>query len=829
MRSTAFRPLPHADNKRLFSQGNLVQIGTKMIRWVSVRSAVLALAGGIFFGCGTTLFANPSGEQVVAGAAQFTRDGNTLTIQQGSQRAIINWQDFSIGTGQLTKFLQPGTNAAALNRVISGNPSQLLGTLEANGQVILVNPNGIVVGAGAVINAGSFIASTLDVANDQFMAGGELRFLGESTAGISNAGTIQTQGDLVLISRQIENSGTLRSTGGMVGLAAGEEVLIRPVGDERLSVIPKGPAGVTGSGTGIHNTGLIEAAQAELKAAGGNHYALAINNDGIIRANKLSNVGGKIFLGVEGGTIRNSGTLEAKGGTVRISAQNPASTEKTSLIEQLGTVDVSDATEGGVGGTVRLEADQILLGAGSLVDASGAAGGGTVLVGGDYQGKNTEVYNAQAVVMAPEARIAADALTSGNGGKVILWSDAYTGFYGDISARGGLNGGDGGFVETSSKDNLQAFGSVDAGATAGKAGLWLLDPRNVTVGSVTNYGAFSGTTTKTFTPTNDSAMVGASDIASALAGGTNVTITTGSTGTQDGNITIGESITYSDPYNATLTFEAANDISLTSFTSISSSYFKLNVVFHADADNNGAGNITVGSNASINTHGGYISFSSPGTITVYGDLYTGTGGPGTYNISGNVVMSGTYSVGDGSIYLTGGTVASTPTAGTTTTTTEPTTTTTTTTEETLLSNFTSNQVSDTTNPVLDTTSGPGTGNTDFVSGTGADGTTTLTETSGGTIEGLTDNTEEPAGDTTGGGGEEENPTSEESSENRNQGGETTGTTTGGDPVGPEREVRPGQTIRLDRSGSFPQDYTPPGMERALSDEARSDLANALGI
>jgi hypothetical protein len=115
------------------------------------------------------------------------------------------------------------------------------------------------------------------------------------------------------------------------------------------------------------------------------------------------------------------------------------------------------------------------------VDASGGAGGGEVLVGGDYLGKNPNVPNAKATVMGSEAKITADATANGDGGRVILWSDEYTGFYGDISAQGGISGGNGGFVETSSKINLQAFGNVDASASNGNGGLWLLDPLNVQI------------------------------------------------------------------------------------------------------------------------------------------------------------------------------------------------------------------------------------------------------------------------------------------------------------------------------------------------------------
>ena len=106
------------------------------------------------------LRANPQGEQVVAGSADFSRSGSTLQITT-SDKVIINWGDFSIGSGEITRFLQPSSTSSALNRVISGNPSSILGSLQANGQIYLINPNGILVGGGARINCASFIASTL--------------------------------------------------------------------------------------------------------------------------------------------------------------------------------------------------------------------------------------------------------------------------------------------------------------------------------------------------------------------------------------------------------------------------------------------------------------------------------------------------------------------------------------------------------------------------------------------------------------------------------------------------------------------------------------------
>ncbi|MDZ7736333.1 MAG: filamentous hemagglutinin N-terminal domain-containing protein [Gammaproteobacteria bacterium] len=185
-----------------------------------------------------TVWANPAGEDVVAGDVQFERSGNQLIITQGSNRAVINWQDFSIDADELTRFLQPDSGAAALNRVISSNPSALKGTLKANGSIFLINQNGILVGADAVIDTHSFLASTLDVSNAAFMEGGDLTFLGESQAAIQNLGTITASGgDVYLIARQIENSGSIDASQGEVGLLAGAEVLLRASGEDRGAVL----------------------------------------------------------------------------------------------------------------------------------------------------------------------------------------------------------------------------------------------------------------------------------------------------------------------------------------------------------------------------------------------------------------------------------------------------------------------------------------------------------------------------------------------------------------------------------------------------------------
>ena len=209
---------------------------------------------------GGIAFANPQGGEVMQGSAGISSSGNTCTVQQNSDKAILNWQNFSISEGELTKFIQPNSTSAALNRVLSGNPSAIMGTLQANGQIYLINPNGIVVGPNGVINTQGFVGSTLDISNEEFLNGGDLNFIGDSKNKIQNFGKIETQeGGVFLIARQIENAGEIKSDGA-VGLAAGTEVLLQPAGSNRITI----KAGEITDGTGIENSGMIEIGRAHV-------------------------------------------------------------------------------------------------------------------------------------------------------------------------------------------------------------------------------------------------------------------------------------------------------------------------------------------------------------------------------------------------------------------------------------------------------------------------------------------------------------------------------------------------------------------------------------
>lgn len=401
--------------------------------------------------------ANPLGENVVAGSAGFSRDGNTLTIQQGSDRVIINWQDFSIGANELTKFMQPSATSAALNRVISGNPSSILGALQANGQVYLINPNGILVGAGARIDCGSFIASTLDIGNDAFMAGGNLTFMGNSTASIQNLGAINALGgDVFMIAQQVENRGTIMAPNGVVGLAAGTEVLLTQGGDQRLAVQPSTSnvqLPTSGKPNGIVNAGLVESAQAELKA-NGNIYAFAINNEGVIRATGVVEKNGRVLLTAPGGTILNSGTVTAKnadgtGGSIQANA---------SWVGQGGTLKASGTTGGAVairtggysnagqiqatgttgrGGDVMIAVDgtSVETSSGS-VDVSGASGGTISHVAG-LQITSSGAYLAVGTGLPAIGQDSA----LGNGGRIAITAPAVKLLSATLDASGTGNGG----------------------------------------------------------------------------------------------------------------------------------------------------------------------------------------------------------------------------------------------------------------------------------------------------------------------------------------------------------------------------------------------------
>lgn len=415
----------------------------------------------------TALFALPKGEEVVSGRVGFSSKEESLHITT-SEKAIINFQEFNIGGKEQVRFIQPSSQSIVLSRVKGKNPSKILGTLQANGKVFLVNPQGIYFGPQAQVNAGSFLASTLNMRDDDFLNEKYEFFLekGAEKSSIINKGAItaNAEGFISFFAPIIQNRGTITARAGKVVLAAAEKVTLDFTGDGLIQFTVDGEL----KKALIENYGNIEAAGGHVEltmCTAKDAIKMVVNTDGITPANVLEEVNGIIHL------VSKSQITADK---VCIDGGN------SSKVDVQGRIDASHSKVGEKGGVVHVLGEHLQL-LGTEINASGHSGGGAVLVGGDYQGKGS-LRPAQNTVMDKTSEIRVDAYESGNGGKAILWSEDTTLFDGQIYARGGVQSGDGGFVETSGKLNLGIeTGFVNALAPMGKVGDWLLDPASVTI------------------------------------------------------------------------------------------------------------------------------------------------------------------------------------------------------------------------------------------------------------------------------------------------------------------------------------------------------------
>jgi len=415
----------------------------------------------LMMGFGSTLHALPAAGVVAAGSASIVSSGaGSLTITQASQNAAFNWQSFNIGASEAVRFIQPNSNSVALNRVLGSDPSAILGSLTANGKVFLINPNGILFGTGASVNVGGLVASTLGITDNDFMAG-RYRFTGTGTGTVNNKGNILALdgGFIAMLGERVGNDGMLSAKLGTIVLAAGSAVTMNVVADGLVNVtVDQGTLNAL-----VKNGGLIQADGGSVLMTAQARDALlstVVNNQGIVQANSIGHRNGRIILdGGDTGVVDVSGELRAQGA------------------QALTT-----------GGTINVVGDKVGIAGTAVLDASGAMGGGTVLVGGDYQGKNPSIHNAEFTYVGPQAVIKADATQVGDGGKVIVWANDRTNYQGFISARGGTNGGDGGFVEVSGKNVLGFSGLVDTRAPLGMTGTLLLDPTDITISTAPDTG-----------------------------------------------------------------------------------------------------------------------------------------------------------------------------------------------------------------------------------------------------------------------------------------------------------------------------------------------------
>ncbi|HEX8544815.1 MAG TPA: filamentous hemagglutinin N-terminal domain-containing protein [Pseudomonas sp.] len=285
------------------------------------------LAAAILFAGAGSAYALPVGGAVSAGSATIGSGAGTTTITQTSQNAAINWQSFNIGTGESVNFVQPNGSATALNRVLGADPSSILGSLNANGKVFLVNPNGIVFGQGASVNVGGLVGSTRDISDSDFMAG-KYNFEGTGAGSVVNHGSINANGGSVaLLGANVSNQGVIQAQLGTVALAAGNAFTLDVAGDGLLNVaVNKGAVDAL-----VQNGGLIQADGGRVlmtAQSANNLLQSSVNNTGVVRAQTIENRNGSIMLmgDMQSGTVSVGGTLDASapnggsGGFVETSA-----------------------------------------------------------------------------------------------------------------------------------------------------------------------------------------------------------------------------------------------------------------------------------------------------------------------------------------------------------------------------------------------------------------------------------------------------------------------------------------------------------------------------
>jgi len=688
-------------------------------------------------------FALPTGNELVAGSVNVsTPSAQQQQINQSSQKAIVNWQGFSIGPHESVNIQQPNASAALLNRVVGQDASSIQGRLNANGQVYLINPNGVIFSETARVDVGGLIASTHTISNRNFLKG-DLHFTkNNATGSVINHGQIKTPkgGVVALIGEQVENTGGIRTPNGTTALAAGETIDLDIQGNGLVEVKITEAA----LKAQIKNSGVIQADGGQVimtAKAAGQLLNTVINNEGIVEARGLVERNGKIVLsGGDSGVVRVSGTLDVSGqsasnnrsqpessnlqggkitvsgeqihinngailnadsaqinkqGNIQLVAQQDITLDagskirannsqgdagvihidsKTGTTLAQGTIEAkatrsASLTKGqtGKGGNIALFGERVGILDKATINASGEKGGGKILVGGDYQGKNPDVHNAKATYIGKGTSIKADAKAHGNGGKVIVWSDEATRAYGNISAKGGSQSGNGGFIETSGHWLDTAGIRINASGPKGQGGNWLLDPFNITIHDIDE--TTTGPSFPDWTADAPDSAIWNSDINSQLDNGTNVTIYTGgAAGSQAGNITVAADISKEDVStptlvggDATLTLKADNAIIINNGISISSTSNKLNVILNADADGNGAGNIQMDVGSSIFTNGGNIVMGGGScTTSSCTDAAFGYDGPGDQFMSnGGIVFRGdsestvSLNSGGGNIWLNG--------------------------------------------------------------------------------------------------------------------------------------------------------------------------------
>ncbi|BFM12094.1 hypothetical protein R50072_22470 [Simiduia litorea] len=491
-------------------------------------------------GLSSLVLAAPDGGVVVGGSGSIDapNEDKLTQVNQLSDLMAINWDSFNLAADEKVLFVQPSSSSLVLNRILDDNASTIRGSIDANGHVLLVNPNGVLFTETASINVGGIAVSGLDINPSDFM-NGDFKLSGETgkAGSVINYGTINAS-SAALIGKRVENHGLIKAD--VISLSGADEAIVTFDSDGLIGVqiskdVLEKESGVDNA---VLNSGDLEGRQVLLDASVSKDlFDAAVNNTGSIKAQGIDTSGGKIRLFGSGGAVKVSGTLDASGvaltgGLVHIEGDSSVVTGSVSVASDLDD-----------GGRVLVLGDDVLIATTAQVDARGDTGGGDVFIGGGAAGGDPSIRNASRSVVSAGASVDASTRSTGSGGQIVLWSDDHAEIMGSFRSDGGLSG-NGGLVETSGKNTLLLGGQLSTSAgVGGTVGTWLIDPSEFEIGS--------GATGLNY--------LNASDLALALQSGS-VSVISNQNGNSASSILVSANVIVEDiGSKTTLTLKAVGD------------------------------------------------------------------------------------------------------------------------------------------------------------------------------------------------------------------------------------------------------------------------------
>lgn len=652
--------------------------------------------------------AAPNGGNIVGGSGSITQSILTTTINQNTSSLAINWDSYNLNSNEVVNYIQPSSSSIALNNILGNNASQIHGQINANGQVVLVNPNGIFFGSTASINVGGLIASGLAIDPVDFMNGDYIFNEVIGTNGtVINSGLINASlgGSVALIGKQVANEGVISAQLGSVNLAAGKAAVLTfdqqgLLGVQITEAILQDELGIDPA---VLNSGEINAEGGRVlltASVSQDVFSQVVNSSGIEQATSVVvHEDGSFTLG-GGADVVNTGSLNVSSsedaGRIAVLGENVTSSgviradaghglggdielharDKTLLTGD--SLTSASSIYSGQGGVVKILGDKVGLFDQSRVDASGESGGGEILIGGDYRGQNQLIKNASGIYVGKNVLIDASSNTDGDGGKIIIWGEESAKVFGNLLAQGGSLSGNGGFIETSGAF-VELDLNVNVGARNGVAGTWLIDPYNLIIqsnctGSCTEVPE---SPTDVFTADSAESVLTVSTLVSTFVGGGNVLVeTSGAGGFPEvpinlgdpigGNITLASDLDLDGaPADGTysLTLRAHHDININARIRDnggggSGSDDKINLTLEANSNNLDGGDVNI--TDFIETEGGTFSASGDNIkVSSFGRIITsGNNANLVANINGIITIDGSIDTNGGN-FIAQGALAST--------------------------------------------------------------------------------------------------------------------------------------------------------------------------